>query len=151
MLRFMKRRVAISAALLGALFLVNVAGAKDDFPPPDQVFRYLVEAKGNCLTISWDVAPGYYLYKDRLGVESGTPGVTVGAPDYPKGETHHDEYFGEQEIYRDDFTVTAPLTEMKAGTHEITVKLKLQGCADAGLCYPPSTWETKVTVSPESQ
>lgn len=120
------------------------AGAEDDFLPPEQAFAYLVEVDGNALKVQWNVAPGYYLYKSRMGIESTTSGVKVGVPRYPKGESHHDEYFGDQEIFRDDFVVTAPLERTDGAAREITVKLKWQGCADAGLCYPATTWEAKV-------
>ena len=62
---------------------------------------------------------------------------------YPKGEIHKDEYFGEQEVFRGTFKVTAPLTGAKAGD-TVALKLKWQGCADAGLCYPPSVWDATV-------
>ncbi len=121
------------------------AGAQEDeFLPPERAFTYLVQVEGGCLTVQWNVAPGYYLYKSRMGIESTTSGVKVGVPRYPKGESHHDEYFGDQEIFRDDFVVTAPLERTDGAAREITVKLKWQGCADAGLCYPATTWEAKV-------
>ena len=102
-----------------------------------------MEAEGDCLKVHWNVAPGYYLYKSRMSLDSATPGVTLGPPAYPKGESHHDEYFGEQEIFRDDFVVTAPLIRSNPGNREMIVKLKWQGCADAGLCYPITTWEAE--------
>ena len=89
---------------------------------------------------------GYYLYKKRLGLAAATPGVTVGESVYPKGEIHKDEYFGEQEVFRGTFKVTAPLTGAKAGD-TVALKLKWQGCADAGLCYPPSVWDATVKVA----
>ena len=66
---------------------------------------------------SWsgiDIQPGYYLYRDRLGLESATPGVTVGAPDFPVGEDHEDEYFGKQVIYRGAIAVAAKLGVRRA-------------------------------------
>ena len=80
-----------------------------------------------------------------MGLAAATPGVKVGEPVYPKGEIHKDEYFGEQEVFRGTFKVTAPLTGAKAGD-TVAFKLKWQGCADAGLCYPPSVWDATVKV-----
>ena len=72
--------------------------------------------------------------------------MTVGEPVYPKGEMHKDEYFGEQEVFRNTFKVTAPLKGAKVGD-TFALKLKWQGCADAGLCYPPSEWDATVKVA----
>jgi thiol:disulfide interchange protein DsbD len=132
-------------SLLGAG--VPAFGIEDDeFLPPEQAFTYKASAEPAQLTIEWQAIQGYYLYKKRMGLESATPGVTIGAPVYPKGESHSDEYFGEQEIFRGNFTVTAPLTGAKPGD-TVAVKLKWQGCADAGLCYPPSVWDATVKVA----
>src|SRR5688572_28356304 len=129
----------LTSAVLAAAFL-SLADAKDEFLPPEQAFRYLARVEGDCLKVHWNVAPGHYLYKHRMGLESATPSVALGEPRYPKGESHEDEYFGRQEIFRDDFIVTAPLIRKGNGPRELTLKLKWQGCADAGLCYPPIVW-----------
>jgi thiol:disulfide interchange protein DsbD len=81
-----------------------------------------------------------------MGLAAVTPGVTVGEPVYPKGEIHKDDYFGEQEVFRGAFKVTAPLSGAKPGD-TFALKLKWQGCADAGLCYPPSVWDANVKVA----
>ena len=135
---------------LGALLAFTAAGAKDEFLPIEQAFTYLAQSDGRSLTVQWNVAPGYYLYKSRMALESGTEDLTLGEAKYPKGEIHEDEYLGPQEILRDDFTVTAPLkrsrapTQTQAGT--LKLELKLQGCADAGLCYPPTVWTAEVPL-----
>ncbi len=136
------------AQLLGVLALcaLNTAIAADDeFLPPEQAFRYAVSTDGANLKVDWTVAPGYYLYQKRMGIETDAPGVTVGTPNYPKGEIHTDEYFGEQVVFRNQFSVTAPISGASAGDI-VTLKLKLQGCADAGLCYPPTTWDGTVMI-----
>jgi len=119
---------------------------EDDFLPPEQAFTYQVSATPSEVTIQWKATSGYYLYKKRMGLASSTAGVTVGDPVYPKGEIPNDDYFGEQEIFRGDFKVTAPLTGAKPGD-TVALKLKWQGCADAGLCYPPSVWDATVKVA----
>jgi thiol:disulfide interchange protein DsbD len=141
MLWIMKYRL-----LLPALLAISAVMAKDEFLPIEQAFSYLASSDGRCVTVQWNVAPGYYLYKSRMGLESGTPGVTLGAARYPKGETHEDEYFGAQEIFRDDFTITAPIVLGPNAPDQLTVKLKLQGCADQGLCYPPTVWTKKIDL-----
>lgn len=124
--------------------------ADDDFLPAEKAFAYFVEAHTDSLTVHWNVAPGYYLYKARMSLDSGTPGITLGDPRFPAGEWHQDDYFGEQEVFRDDFTVKTPILREQGAPAELTVRIHWQGCADAGLCYPPTTWEARVAL-PASQ
>ena len=134
--------------LAGLAFGPGTAAAigEDDFLPPEQAFTYQVSATPSEVTVQWKATSGYYLYKKRMGLAAASAGVTVGEPVYPKGEIHNDDYFGEQEIFRGDFKVTAPLTGAKPGD-TVALKLKWQGCADAGLCYPPSVWDATVKVA----
>jgi thiol:disulfide interchange protein DsbD len=131
-------------ALLAAS--LTFAIGEDEYLQPEDAFKYTATADAQNVTIEWTVTKGYYLYKKRLGLAAATPGVTVGDSVYPKGEIHKDEYFGEQEVFRNTFKVTAPLTGAKAGD-TVALKLKWQGCADAGLCYPPSVWDATVKVA----
>jgi len=134
----------LAAGSRGALAI-----GEDEFLPPEQAFKYTASADERQVTIEWHAIPGYYLYKKRMGLSAATAGVTVGASVYPKGEVHKDDYFGEQEVFRGDFKVTAPLTGAKPGD-TIALKLKWQGCADAGLCYPPNEWDATVKVAAAS-
>ncbi|MBC8025591.1 MAG: protein-disulfide reductase DsbD [Steroidobacteraceae bacterium] len=118
---------------------------EDEYLLPEDAFKYTATADEQNVTIEWRATKGYYLYKKRMGLSAATPGVTVGDSVYPKSEMHKDEYFGEQEIFRGTFKVTAPLSGAKVGD-TVALKLKWQGCADAGLCYPPSVWDASVKV-----
>ena len=60
--------------------------------------------------LDFDVLDGYYLYRARFGFDSGTSGVAIGAAGFPRGETHTDEFFGEQEIYRGGFAGLDPVS-----------------------------------------
>jgi len=102
-----------------------------DFLPVDEAFTLHVEQPdaGGAL-LRWDIAPGYYLYKERLRFAGLPPGTE---PQLPPGEPYHDEYFGDSRIYRDSLEVQLP----DAGL--ASLELGWQGCADAGLCYPPQT------------
>jgi len=135
--------ILVLSALLGASR--SFAIGEDEFLPPEDAFKYTATADEHAVTVEWRATKGYYLYKKRMGLSAATPGVTVGESVYPKGEVHKDDYFGEQEVFRDTFKVSAPLTGAKAGD-TIALKLKWQGCADAGLCYPPSVWDATVAV-----
>ena len=135
------RRLALAIPLLG----LGAVHAADDFLPPTAAFKPETSIADGQLVVRYVVAPGYYLYRDRLGFESVTPGVTVGPPALPVGEDHEDDYFGKQVIYRGEFAVAMPLA-FEGTPRDFELKLKLQGCADAGLCYPPQTWTRTVSA-----
>lgn len=147
------RKPASLHFLLAALLAFSAPAARaigeDQYLEPEQAFQYKATADENTLTVEWHAAKGYYLYKKRMGLAAASSGVTVGEPVYPKGESHKDEFFGEQEVFRNDFKVTAPLEGARAGD-TIAIKLKWQGCADAGLCFPPSVWDASVKVASAS-
>ena len=142
MLALMQRRYWIFA-----LLAVASAGAKEEFLPAEQAFSFLADSDGSCITVQWNVAPGYYLYKSRMDIASVTPGIVVGEPRYPKGEVHRDEFLGDQVVFRDDFEVTAPVTRAAGSPPELVLSPKLQGCADAGLCYPPEVRTVRIAVA----
>ena len=130
----------IALAMAALVFAAPAAHAKDEFLPPEQAYKYSLSVERDQLIVSWKIAKGYYLYKKKLGVASAMSTVQLDAPAWPKGEIHTDEYFGEQEIYRNSIDIAVPIK--LAGTvapSRLAVELKLQGCADAGLCYPPNT------------
>ncbi len=145
----MTRTCKFIARLLALLplpwLLPGLAQAADDFLPPKQAFKPAITVEAGQLVVRYEVAPGYYLYRDRIGFESATPGVTVGTPSFPVGEDHEDDYFGQQVVYRGGFVVGVPLA-FDGPPRDFDLKLKLQGCAEAGLCYPPQTWPVRVVV-----
>jgi thiol:disulfide interchange protein DsbD len=135
-------------AVAGVLSLIvgSVACAQDqDVPPPQQVFKYTTRADGERIHLDFAILDGYYLYRSRFGFDSGTDGVTLGAAAFPQGETHTDEYFGAQEIYRRKFSIAIPYRRVGAASN-LELKLKLQGCADAGLCYLPQDWTATIAL-----
>ncbi len=138
------RRLALAIGIFASLGL-DAARAADDFLPPTEAFKYEARIVEGQLVVQYTVHDGYYLYRNKLAFESTTPGVTLGAPAFPVGIDHEDDYFGKQVIFRG--TVAIPMSVSYAsvpGPFELT--LKWQGCADAGLCYPPTTWTTTVAA-----
>lgn len=104
---------------------------KPAFLPADQAFVFTTERLASGETrLNWQIAQGYYLYQQRLKFD-GLPAENV--PALPAGEAHHDEYFGEQEVYRQGLDLIIPASASGP------VKIGWQGCADAGLCYPPQS------------
>jgi thioredoxin:protein disulfide reductase len=132
--------------LLAQLLLLGTASAKDDFLPPERAYRYATRVEGDRVIVAWNIEPGYYLYKKKMGVVSAASTVQLGEPLWPKGEDHTDEYFGTQEIYRGKVEVPVPFTIPGVRPEKLAIELRLQGCADAGLCYPPQKWQTQVAL-----
>lgn len=137
---------ALGLALAGVAVTSFAPAQQDEFLPAEKAYFYEVGVQGDRVLVSWIAMPGYYLYRKRLGLESATPQVKLGQADFPQGETHHDEYFGDQEIYRGTATIAVPFEVTGPPPAKFTLKLKWQGCADAGLCYPPTTWTTTVSL-----
>jgi thiol:disulfide interchange protein len=140
------RAIARGFGVALLLALAVPAAHADDFLPPQEAYRYALAADGSTVTVTYTIAKGYYLYRKRTSFVSDTPGVTFGEAKFPKGLPHQDEYFGEQEIYRGTASFVVPYTVTGARPAALNLKLKLQGCADAGLCYPPQTWAAKVAL-----
>jgi thioredoxin:protein disulfide reductase len=146
----MKNRSIFAAALVLTLAVAAPPAARaieDDFLPVEQAFEYAVTAEPGALVVSYNIHEGYYLYRKRIGFATETPGVTLGATDFPKGLPHRDDYFGEQEIYRGAAAFRVPYVLAGSAPAAIDLKLKLQGCADKGLCYPPQLWTAHVPLA----
>lgn len=112
----------------------------NQFLPVEQAFVFDFRQQGNTLEVSWTIADGYYLYKDKIKL-AGTA-VGFSHPTLPAGEAHEDEYFGKTEVYRHHLTFKIPLNDIDPT--EAVLKIRFQGCADAGLCYPPVTQQVPV-------
>jgi thiol:disulfide interchange protein DsbD len=124
--------------LLFAFLITGLAQAgtnpfetKPDFLPVEKAFTFTSERLESGETqLYWQIADGYYLYQQRLKFD-GLP--VEHKPALPVGEDHSDEFFGQQQVYRQGLELKIP-----AGASG-QVKVSYQGCADAGLCYPPQT------------
>lgn len=125
---------------LGLLSFACAAQAQirpQDLPPVDEVFIPTVTAPSrDRIEVHWKIADGYYLYRHRTGVEVSAGGFTARPLQLPKGKAYRDEFFGDVETYRGSLTAVLP-GEAGADTDSVTLKVKYQGCADAGICYPP--------------
>lgn len=100
----------------------------------DEAFGFDFEQRDGELIIKWDIAEGYYLYKKQF--QTVTNNATLGEPSYPAHETIEDEFFGISDVFFDDMEITYAIIE---SAQDGQVKLRFQGCAEAGLCYPPTT------------
>lgn len=109
---------------------------KPQFLPVDQAFALDFAQSGESVRISFQIADGYYLYKHKLKIAGVA--VNFSNPTLPAGLPHEDEYFGKTEIYRHQLVFDVNLANIDA---DAKLKVRYQGCADAGLCYPVETRE----------
>lgn len=125
-----------------------------DFLKVDDAFKTNITVENGAITASWEVADGYYLYEDTLSLtvtdEDGAE-LVLGAPIItPKGELKNDEFMGEVVVHHHDTSISSDYTIDEPQT--VTVNASFQGCAEAGLCYPPSHYKETLTLPvPESQ
>jgi thiol:disulfide interchange protein DsbD len=107
----------------------------DDVPSflkVDQAFQMDFEQSENSLIVKWEIAPEYYLYKKQFLIEAD--GAVLGEGVFPKAIEIEDEFFGLSEVYTESFEVVYPILKAE---NDALVKVQFQGCAKAGLCYPP--------------
>ena len=130
----------MAALVLLACAAAQPARADDDFLPPEQAFKLSAELRpGGIVHLAWAIAPGYHLYRDRLVFAA----PQVGQPALPDGVRKFDSNFNkEMETYAGQLAADLPV---KADSHQpFVLRVGYQGCADAGLCYPPAEVAFKV-------
>src|SRR5690606_7218592 len=110
---------------------------EDDLLPVDEAFVLAAQAtSADRIAVEWKIADGYYLYRHRAKVVA-TDGSRLGALDLPHGEPHEDEFFGRVETFRGRMAGSVPVEAADGG--QVVLKVSYQGCADAGVCYPPQS------------
>ena len=132
-------RNLVGFATAGALALALQVSAQVNPLPPEKAFRFsarLIDAQ--TVEARFVIAQGYYLYRDKIhfAVEPAAAGLAV--PRLPQGEVKEDQFFGRVETYRGDLVVGLTLKDPKPG-QQIVIAAESQGCADIGICYPPTT------------
>jgi thiol:disulfide interchange protein DsbD len=129
--------MATSAMAQGSLF----GNGDSRFLPVDEALPFSYSTTADGVVLTWDIAPEHYLYKERFSVVSRTPDVTLGEPVFSAtGTTTEDDYFGRVTVFYDPVQAEVPVS-LPAGVDEAELTVTYQGCANAGLCYPPQTRE----------
>ena len=119
-----------------------------EFVPVDEAFKpILIPVDGNTVEVTFRITPGYYLYKDKISVRAISDNVQLGKLDLPEGKLKYDEFFGESEVYFDDVFATLPLARATPEAMQLELEVDFQGCAEGGLCYPPTTRLVRTSLS----
>ena len=133
----------LAGVILSVLPLITSAYAEDDFLPPEQAFSFSARlADTNTIVISFKIANGYYMYRERLDFKA--EGAALGKPDIPRGKIKFDPNFDKDvETFRQQLEISVPVQ----ANGPFTLKVNSQGCSDKGLCYAPM--ESVARLSPE--
>ncbi|HEX4869216.1 MAG TPA: protein-disulfide reductase DsbD [Moraxellaceae bacterium] len=121
-----------TAPATGLRKIGDAGGGQPAFLRAEEAFQLVPSRTATGVTLAFEVTPGHYLYRDRFRFSAEGPGLTPGEPAFSAaGEWKDDPSFGRVRVYHESVTVTLPLRG------EGRLRVRWQGCADAGLCYPP--------------
>jgi thiol:disulfide interchange protein DsbD len=138
-------RLALTAVLLAG----GAATAQidpDDLLPVEQAFALTAElADDDAVLLRWDIADDYYMYRHAFDFEALSDGLAIGTAELPRGTPYTDEFFGDVEIYRGRIEATLPIESLPA-SGPLRLRIKSQGCADLGVCYPPQRTEISLAL-----
>ncbi len=138
-------RLLIALLLLSALSPAYGASA-DELLEPEKAFRFSARAlDAATLEVRYAIADGYYLYRERFRFAAEPASVTLGRPQFPKGQIHEDKFFGKQETYRKEVRIRLPLEA--AGAERVKLLVTSQGCADVGVCYVPQVQTAELRLA----
>lgn len=136
LLRALVLALAFGLAQTAAAAELEWLEEEPEFLPVDEAFALSTEvADDGALLAYWDMPDGYYLYRHRFDFTLKDPeAATLGVPELPPGKDKVDEYFGAVEVYYHRAQARVPIRDARG---PLEVGISYQGCAEAGLCYPP--------------
>ncbi len=132
----------IAFIVCGLLMLTAIASYAANKPiPENQAFKlHVSKTNTDSLIAKWQLAPGYYLYRDRFKFKIIKPkDVNLGRVFMPKGIEKEDKILGKHQVYKGNLQLSLPLLNPNEKT--VQLEIKYQGCAESGFCYPPITKE----------
>ncbi|MBH5329569.1 protein-disulfide reductase DsbD [Eikenella sp. S3360] len=136
-------RFLILPALLGTSLAAQAIDA-DSLLPAEQAFRPTVIAEEQGVSVQFAIADGYYLYQEKISAATEPAGL-LGAAEFSPGKEKEDEFFGKQTVFYRQAAVNLPYQNPPPAAYRLT--LSYQGCADAGVCYPPVTQTIEIKGS----
>ena len=127
------------------LFASSTRAAEPEILDPAVAFKFSAKVvSDSSLQVTYDIAPGYYLYREKFAFASESAKVKLGEAQIPNGKVKQDEFFGRIETLRDQVRIVIPFSR-DTKTSGWDFSSTSQGCADVGVCFPPNT--EKVTFN----
>lgn len=111
----------------------------------DQAFSFYTSLDArDRISVHWVIAPEYYLYQDKFSFRISSPASLASdlTAELPDGINHHDEFFGDVVVYYGELQTSLPLPS--AIDQPFVLEIQYQGCAEAGLCYPPQRRQVEI-------
>ena len=138
---------SLSRWLLPLLLLIASWANAEEFLDPAVAFKASARAlDGQSIEVRFEIAKGYYLYRDKFRFAAEPATVKLGMPELAKGKEKHDDTFGKVEVYYKEAVIRLPVERNSSGPLALTLKITSQGCADAGICYPPQQQKLAVEL-----
>lgn len=135
----------VSLASSGGGELAGLFAQKSKFLPVHQAFGVEAVVQGDVLTVSFKITPEHYIYKDKLKLTL-PHGLSADTWTFDKAHTMIDDPdFGRVAVFEQDVVATAKLHA--TADIEAPISIRWQGCAKAGLCYPPETVKTSAHIT----
>lgn len=128
-----------TAATAKPWWMRGAASNEDGFLDPNVAFRVSAGVEGNNIFVRWIIADGYYLYRQKIVIQPESPDLRLFGLQLPPGIVKVDPFLGSQQIYQQQAQAIVAYSRSDAGAHPLQIKVTYQGCAEAGLCYPPIT------------
>ncbi|WP_100116406.1 protein-disulfide reductase DsbD [Snodgrassella alvi] len=132
-------------ALLLGLNSAVLAADNNNLLPPEQAFIPELIVHNQDIRVHFVIADGYYLYRNKIQITTEPADIFGEGQFIQQGQQKHDEFFGTQQIYYDHADVVWRYSTKGTQTVPYQLTLSYQGCADAGICYPPV--ENTLTIS----
>ena len=144
----MKKILLGFTSLLLLLPLLGHAVEEGDLLEPAKAFAFSAKALGaDAIEVRYQIADGYYLYHQKFKFAIEPKSVSLGAAQIPPGKVKQDDFFGQVETHRGLLIIKLPVQRSGSGAQAVTLQATSQGCADAGVCYPPFTQTAKLTLA----
>lgn len=135
--------------ILTLLLPITASATSFNPPPANTVFQLHVKAHDpNTLLLTWDIKPGFFLYRDRISLDQPSNALIEFANiKLPSASTKTNSLNQTIPIYREHLKLPLGLVAQNPG--ETIITIHYQGCADDGFCYPPESRAIKLSINPK--
>ena len=140
-----RRRYGLGQMLFGFLLVALTAYVpaqeSEELLEPERAFAFSAKVvSADQIAVTWQIAPGYYMYADKFHFESDPQGVALGEITFPPTKIKRDEFFGDVEILEGSAQIMLELERTAEDTGQVNLTARGQGCNEpVGVCYPPMT------------
>lgn len=141
LLSFVALGLSSNSSQAAQIDLNSLLGEEEELLRVDDAFILQAEILDNTVLVKFEIADGYYMYRERFGFASND--ATLGEPLIPDGKEKDDPYLGQTEVYYHFIEIAVPYSD---ASNPIALSIDFQGCAEDRLCYPPTTREVVLEV-----